>query len=108
MPPVAQAPRRQFRPSRAVDQDAADRRFACEARALAVDAQHVAVLDEQNLRLGSRPANTRRAIARMPGELPVFAVNRDEVARPHQRQHQFQLFLAAVPRDVHVLHRLRE
>ena len=33
-------------------------------------------------------------------QLPVFAVHRNEIARPHQIQHQSQLFRAAVARDV--------
>ncbi len=39
----------------------------------------------------------------MPGELPVLPVYRHEVARPDQRQHELQLFLAAVPGHVDVL-----
>ena len=52
---------------------------------------------------GSRPAKTRPRDARVLRQLPVLAVNRHEVARPHERQHQLQLLFAAVPRDVDVL-----
>ena len=37
----------------------------------------------------------------VPGQLPVLAVNRHEVARTHQVQNQLQLFRAGVPGDVH-------
>ena len=40
------------------------------------------------------------ARARVLGHLPVFAVNRQEKARPHQVQYQPQLFRAAVSGDV--------
>ena len=36
----------------------------------------------------------------MAKQLPIFAVNRYEVARAHQVQHQLLLFLAGVPGNV--------
>ena len=37
---------------------------------------------------------------RMAEQLPVFAVNRDEIFRPHQLQQDFHFFLAGVAGDV--------
>jgi hypothetical protein len=45
---------------------------------------------------GSRPSNAR-GDPPVLGRLPVFAVDRDEESRLDERQHQLQLFLAAVP-----------
>ena len=53
--------------------------------------------------LGSRPREHPLGDARVLRQLAVFAVDRHEVARPDQRQHQLQLFLAAVAGHVHVL-----
>ena len=50
--------------------------------------------------------DTRVGDPGVPRELAVLPVYRHEVARPDQREHQLQLFLAAVPGDVDVLHAL--
>ena len=52
---------------------------------------------------GSRPGEHAAGDPRVLRQLAVLAVDRHEVARPDQRQHQLQLFLAAVARDVDVL-----
>ena len=93
---------------RAVDQHAADRRLAGDAGALGVELQDVAVLGQEDLRLRLAPGEHALGDARMLRQLPELAVNRHEIARPHERQHQLQLLLAAVARDVDVLDALRE
>ena len=45
---------------------------------------------------------TRCASLRVLDQVPVFAVDRDEEARPHQVEHQLQLLLAGVTGDVHL------
>ena len=88
---------------RAVDQHAADGRLAGDARALGVELQDVAVLGQQHLRLRLAPGEHALGDARVLRQLPELAVNRHEIARPDERQHQLQLLLAAVARDVNVL-----
>ena len=51
---------------------------------------------------GSTRAVTCSAMRRVLRQLPVFAVNRNEIPRPYERQHQLQLFGAAMTRHVHV------
>src|SRR6478672_4738603 len=86
----------------AVDQNAAGRRLARHSRAFGVDRHDVAVLDEQYLGLRIAPCEDPARYARMVGELAVFTVSRDEIARLDQRENQLQLLLAAVPGHVHV------
>src|SRR5439155_849219 len=89
--------------TRVVDQHASDRRLARDARAGVVELQQVAVFDEQNLRLRTAAGEDALGDARVLRELAVLAVHRNEDARLDERQHQLQLFFAAVSRDVHVL-----
>ena len=65
--------------------------------------QDVAVLGEEDLGPRIAPLEDALGDPAVLRELPVFAVHRDEEPRLHQRQHQLQLFLAAVPGHVHVL-----
>ena len=53
------------------------------------------------MKVSSRPDEAQMlGQPRMLGQLPVFAVDRHEVARPHQVQHQLQFFHAAVSGNV--------
>ena len=78
----------------------ARRRPARRARAPAASiSSDVAVLEhEDRVR---RHARARRASRACCDEMAVLAVHRHEVARPHELQHQLQLLLAGVARDVH-------
>ena len=89
--------------ARAVDQHAADRRLAGDARAVVVELHDVAVLGQQDLAASVAAGEHALGDPRVLRQLAVLAVDRHEVARPDQRQHQLQLFLAAVAGDVDVL-----
>src|SRR5713101_3500385 len=56
-----------------------------------------AVFDEQNLTGDDAELMGQGGVAE---ELPVLAVNRNEITRPHELQEQFLLFLAAMPGNV--------
>ena len=57
----------------------------------------MAILEQHDLSRDRPHLVRQRGMAK---ELPVFSVNRDEVARTHQVEHQLLLFLAGVPRNV--------
>jgi len=88
---------------RVVDQHAPDRRLPGDSRAGLVEDDDVAILGEENL--GLRVASGEHALghAGMLRQLAILAMDRDEVARAHEREHQLELFLAAVAGDVDVL-----
>ena len=81
--------------------------FPANPRAAGVDGDDVAVLDQQDFGLWIAAGENRVATPRMVGQLPVLAVDRDEVAGPDEREDQLQLFLAAMAGHVDVFHRLR-
>ena len=83
-----------------IDAHAADRDLLAFARAVA---DRLPASRPFPARRFLRDPRSRRcwASAGVPGQLPVFAVNRNEVARAHQVQHQLQLFGAAVAGNVH-------
>ena len=96
MPAVAEHLAADFAGAGAVDEHAARRSLARDLRAVAGQLEDVAVFDEQRLRMRVAPGNTFRD-ARVLRQLAVLAVDRDEVARPHERQHQLELFFAQCP-----------
>jgi hypothetical protein len=77
--------------------------FAGDAAARFVEDDDVAVFGEQDLGEPDSRRRTPAGDARVLRQLPVLAVHGNEEARLHQREHQLQLFFAAVPRDVDVL-----
>ena len=81
-----------------VDADAAYRGLAHAPRAQFVEFQNVAGLDHDDV--SDRALHRARHFG-MALQLPVFAVNRNEIARPHQVDDHLQLFLAGVSADVH-------
>ena len=87
---------------------AAGRRLVGDARALPIELDDVAVLGEQHLQLAVGPRHDAFRDARMLRQLPVLAVNRHEVARADQRDHQLQLLRGPVARHVDVLHVRRD
>ncbi len=103
MPPIAEHLVADFAGPRAVDENAPDRRLAGDSSARAIEVQHVAVFRQQDLGPGRASREHPLRNARVLRELPVLAVNRHEVTRPNQRQHQLDLFFAAVAGDVDVL-----
>ncbi len=103
MPAVAQHLVADFAGAGVVDEDAADGRLAANPPAGVVELHEVAVLGEDDLGLRLASGEDARRDPRVLRQLAVLAVHRDEEARPHQRQHQLQLFFAAVSRHVHVL-----
>ena len=68
------------------------------ARAVMVELQHVARVHDEGL-FQAREAQVLGQ-PRMLGKLPELAVDRHEVPRPHQVQHQLHLLHAAVSGDV--------
>ena len=81
-----------------VDEDPARRDLARQPATLAIEADDVAVLRQQDFRAPRHPAGD----AGVPGKLAVLTVYRHEVARPDQGKHQFQLFLAAMSGNMDV------
>ena len=77
------------------------------ARAVPIELDDVAVLGQQHLHRRSAPAMTRLRDARVLRQLAILAVDRHEVARPHQREHQLQFLRAAVSGHMDVFHRSR-
>src|SRR5436190_3063222 len=78
--------------ARIVDQHAADRCLAGDASTLFVERDDVAVFGEENLGPRIAPGEHAFRHARVLRQLPVLAVDRNEVAWFHQREHQLQLF----------------
>ena len=60
---------------------------------------HLAALDDQHI--GVRDSRLARD-ARVQHQVPIFAMHRHEELRPDQGEHQLEVFLAAVARDVHI------
>src|SRR5436309_9136275 len=92
-----------FARASAVDEHAADRGLPTDARFIGVELQDVAVLGAQDLRLRLTAGEDALGDSGMLRELPELAMNRHEVPGADERQHQLQLLLAAMPRDVDVL-----
>src|SRR5258708_32600652 len=104
MTPVAQDLVAYFADPRHVDQHASCRGLARNPRAAGIELDDVAVFREQHLYGLLGAAHHAPGDARMLRELAILAVDRDEVARPDERDYQLQLFNAAVPRHMDVLH----
>ena len=68
-----------------------------------VHEQQVAVFGEEHFGPRIAPREHARGDPGVLGEMPVFPMDRHEIARSDEREHELQLFLAAVPGDVHVL-----
>ncbi len=86
-----------------VDQHAADRGFPGNPPGAVFEHHDVAVFRQQNLRPRIAPREHTPGHARMLRQLTILAVDGHEIARPHEREHQLQLFVAAMAGDVHVL-----
>ncbi len=78
--------------ARAVDEDVAAVRLADLVAVLVRELEHVAVFDDEDV-LGL-DAGAHRELPVLH-EHPVLAVDRDEELRPHEVEHQQQLFLRA-------------
>ena len=86
-----------------VDEYAAGGRLVCNASAIGVELNDVAVLCQQNLDVTVCAAHDPGRYPRVLRKLPILAMDRDEVARPDQREHELQLFSRAVARHVDML-----
>ena len=85
-----------FSDPRGIDEHATGGRLVCNASAMGIELNDVAVLREQHLDVTIRAAHDLGRNPRVLRELPIFAVDRDEVARPHEREHELQLLGRAV------------
>ena len=77
---------------RGIDEHAAGGRLVCNASAMGIELNDVAVLRQQHLDVTIGATHDLGRYPRVLRELPILAVNRDEVARPHEREHELQLF----------------
>src|SRR5215510_9058875 len=103
VPPVAQHLVADLADTRHVYEHAARRRLALDAAARRIEADDIAILGEEHFDAVRRSGRHPPGHPRVPRELAVFAVDRNEVPGTDQREHQLQLLLAAVPRHVDVL-----
>ena len=101
--PVAQHLVADARDRRAVDEHAAGGHLVGNPAAVPVEVEHVAVLGDDHLDAVRQVPRQALADARVPGPLAERPVDRDETARPHEREQQLQFLLAPVARHVDVL-----
>src|SRR5688572_3350006 len=102
--PVAKHFVADFAEARHIDQDPSGRRLVPDSRSMAIELDDVAVLGKQNLQIAVAPRHDALCHPRVLCQLPVLAVDRDEVLGADERDDELQFLRRAVSRHVHVLH----
>src|SRR4029079_17937181 len=85
--------------ARSIDQDPPGRHLVGNPPSVVIEANHIAVFRQQDLR---RSRNSGRHPG-VPGELPVLSMYRHEMARSDERKHELELLLATMAGDMDVL-----